>query len=69
MEGFLYQGQLRPVAELDGTGALVIRFVYGALSDVARVRGTRRDDVFGWSRATSAACTGSPRKELVGPLL
>ena len=30
VEGFLYQGQLRPVAELDGTGALVIRFVYGA---------------------------------------
>ena len=28
--GWLYQGQLRPVAELNGSGALVSRFVYGA---------------------------------------
>ena len=30
VQGFLYQGQLRPVAELDGAGVLVSRFVYGA---------------------------------------
>jgi RHS repeat-associated protein len=28
-QGFLYQGQLRVVAELDGAGAVVSRFVYG----------------------------------------
>jgi hypothetical protein len=30
----LYDGQLRIVAELDGTGALVSRFVYGAKANV-----------------------------------
>jgi RHS repeat-associated protein len=29
VQGFLYDGQLRVVAELDGTGAVVSRFVYG----------------------------------------
>ncbi|MBZ4192710.1 MAG: hypothetical protein LAE24_00155, partial [Candidatus Contendobacter sp.] len=29
VQGFLYQGQLRPIAELDGSGAIVNRFVYG----------------------------------------
>jgi RHS repeat-associated protein len=29
VQGFLYQGPLRPVAELDGAGNLVSRFVYG----------------------------------------
>lgn len=29
VQGFLYQGQLRPAAELDGSGAIVSRFVYG----------------------------------------
>jgi RHS repeat-associated protein len=29
VQGFLYQGQLRVVAELDGAGAVVSRFVYG----------------------------------------
>ncbi len=29
-QGFLYQDQLKPVAELDGTGAVVSRFVYGS---------------------------------------
>ena len=29
VQGFLYQGQLQPVAELDGSGAIVSRFVYG----------------------------------------
>jgi RHS repeat-associated protein len=28
-QGFLYQNQLNPVSELDGTGAVVSRFVYG----------------------------------------
>jgi len=28
-QGFIYQNQLNPVAELDGTGAIVSRFVYG----------------------------------------
>lgn len=30
VQGFLYQGQLRPVAELDGAGNVVARFVYGS---------------------------------------
>ncbi|MER2556000.1 MAG: PKD domain-containing protein [Candidatus Competibacter denitrificans] len=29
VQGFLYQGQLQPVAELDGNGAIVSRFVHG----------------------------------------
>lgn len=28
-QGFLYQSQLRPIAEIDGSGATVSRFVYG----------------------------------------
>ncbi len=34
VQGFLYQNQLNPVAELDGTGALVSRFVYGTKANV-----------------------------------
>jgi RHS repeat-associated protein len=34
VQGFLWQGQLRPVAELDGNGALVSRFVYGTRINV-----------------------------------
>ena len=34
VQGFLWQGQLRPVAELDGAGALVSRFVYGTRINV-----------------------------------
>jgi hypothetical protein len=30
MQGFLYQDQINPVAELDGGGSLISRFVYGA---------------------------------------
>jgi len=33
-QGFLYQNQLNPVAELDGTGAVVSRFVYGTKANV-----------------------------------
>jgi RHS repeat-associated protein len=30
VQGFLYQGQLRPIAELDGNNQVVARFVYGS---------------------------------------
>ncbi len=33
-QGFLYQNQLNPVAELDGVGAIVSRFVYGTKANV-----------------------------------
>jgi RHS repeat-associated protein len=33
-QGWLYQNQLNPVAELDGTGAVVSRFVYGTKANV-----------------------------------
>ncbi len=34
VQGFLYQDQLNPVAELDGTGNITARFVYGSKSNV-----------------------------------
>lgn len=34
VQGFLYQDQLRPVAELDGSGAVVSRFVYADKANV-----------------------------------
>ena len=34
VQGFLYQNQLNPVAELDGTGTVVSRFVYGTKANV-----------------------------------
>jgi RHS repeat-associated protein len=34
VQGFLYQDQLKPVAELDGSGAIVSRFVYATRSNV-----------------------------------
>jgi RHS repeat-associated protein len=34
VQGFLYQDQLNPVAELDGAGAVVSRFVYGERGNV-----------------------------------
>jgi len=33
-QGFLYQNQLNPVAEINGTGAVVSRFVYGTKANV-----------------------------------
>jgi YD repeat-containing protein len=33
-QGFLYSSQLRPVAELDGSGGVVSRFVYGTKINV-----------------------------------
>jgi hypothetical protein len=35
VQGFLYQNQLNPAAELDGNGTLVSRFVYASKSIVA----------------------------------
>ncbi|MBK8753245.1 MAG: hypothetical protein IPL99_17140 [Candidatus Competibacteraceae bacterium] len=34
VQGFLYQGQLQPIAELDATGAVVSRFVYAGRANV-----------------------------------
>ena len=34
VQGFLYTDQLRPVAELDGSGAVVSRFIYGTKGNV-----------------------------------
>ncbi len=34
VQGFLYQGSLKPVAELDGNGNVVARFVYGSKGNV-----------------------------------
>ncbi len=34
VQGFLYENQLRPVAELDGNGNIVSRFVYGTKTNV-----------------------------------
>jgi RHS repeat-associated protein len=34
VQGFLYQGQLRPVAELDGANAVISRFVYAGKANV-----------------------------------
>jgi RHS repeat-associated protein len=34
VQGFLYQGSLKPVAELDGNGNVVARFVYGSKANV-----------------------------------
>ncbi len=34
IQGFLCQNQLNPVAELDGTGAIISRFVYGTKANV-----------------------------------
>jgi RHS repeat-associated protein len=34
VQGLLYSGQLRPVAELDGSGGVVVRFVYGTKINV-----------------------------------
>jgi hypothetical protein len=33
-QAFLYQGSLNPVAELDGDGNVVSRFVYGSKANV-----------------------------------
>ena len=55
-QGFLYQGQLRPVAEVDASGAVLTRFVYAI--------GTNVPDYFVRGGATYQIVTdhlGSPR--------
>ena len=34
VQGFLYQSQLKPVAELDGSGNIMARFIYGSSANV-----------------------------------
>jgi RHS repeat-associated protein len=34
MQGFLYQGSLKPIAEFDGNGQIIARFVYGSKANV-----------------------------------
>jgi RHS repeat-associated protein len=34
VQGFLYEGDLRPVVELDGSGQIIARFIYGTRSNV-----------------------------------
>jgi RHS repeat-associated protein len=34
VQGFLYENQLRPIAELDGSGNIVSRFVYGSKANI-----------------------------------
>jgi RHS repeat-associated protein len=34
VQGFLYQGSLKPVAELNGAGQIVARFVYGSKANI-----------------------------------
>jgi hypothetical protein len=34
IQGYLYDGALRPIAELDGSNAVVSRFVYGSRANV-----------------------------------
>ncbi|MBI5024960.1 MAG: hypothetical protein HZC18_08220 [Candidatus Omnitrophica bacterium] len=38
VQGFLYQNQLNPVAEIDGSGSIVGRFVYGTKGNVPDYR-------------------------------
>ena len=33
-QGFLYQDQLNPIAELDGSGAVISRFIYASKANV-----------------------------------
>ncbi|MGK4006806.1 RHS repeat-associated core domain-containing protein [Sorangium sp. So ce1036] len=65
VKGFLYEGALRPIAELDGTGAVVARFIYGERINVpdAMIRGgvTYRilTDAIGSVRLVIDAATGT----------
>ena len=70
-QGWLYQAALDPIAELDGTGAVVSRFVCGTRSYVAdymvRGRDTLRvvSDERGSVRLVVDAATGAVVQELV----
>ncbi|WP_438031826.1 RHS repeat domain-containing protein [Sorangium sp. So ce204] len=65
VKGLLYEGTLRPVAELDGTGAVVARFIYGERVNVpdVMIRGgvTYRllTDALGSVRLVIDAATGT----------
>lgn len=65
VQGFLYQGMLRPIAELDGDGALVSRFVYASRQNVpdymVRAGSTYRiiTDQLGSPRLVVDTATGS----------
>jgi RHS repeat-associated protein len=69
-KGWLYDGQLRVVAELDGTGAVVSRFVYGTLahSPDVMVRGAATyrlvHDVLGSVRLVIDTATGQVQQRL-----
>ena len=67
MQGWLYQDQLRPVAQLDGTGTNVVaRFVYGSKANVPDYMvtsgGTYRilSDHLGSPRAVVDVSSGNP---------
>ncbi len=70
VQGFLYQNQLNPVAEVDGTGAVVSRFVYGTKANVPdhMIKGgvTYRiiSDHLGSPRLVVDAATGSVAQQL-----
>jgi RHS repeat-associated protein len=69
-KGWLYDGQLRVVAELDGTGAVVSRFVYGTLGHSAdvMVRGAATyrlvHDALGSVRLVIDTATGQVQQRL-----
>ena len=70
VQGFLYQNLLRPVAELDGSGAVVSEFVYGTRDDLPdyMVRGGRTylfvADHLGSPRLVVDAETGAVEQSL-----
>ncbi len=53
-QGFLYAGDLSPVAELDGRGDLVSRFIYGTKANVPRLLGQGRRKLLHRERALSS---------------
>jgi RHS repeat-associated protein len=65
VRGWLYQSQLRPVAELDGSGAVVSRYIYGSRPNVPdyMVRGGTKyrilSDHLGSPRLVVDAATGT----------
>lgn len=69
-QGFLYQDQLRPVAELDGTGNIVSRFVYGAKFNVPDyfIKGTTTyriiSDYLGSPRLVVNTATGATEQRM-----
>jgi RHS repeat-associated protein len=70
VQAFLYENQLRPVAELDGSGNVVSRFVYGEKVNVpeylVKATGTYRivTDHLGSPRVVVNTATGAVAQEL-----